>query len=35
MSSGPFIVILAHMFSDVFKFAFLYLVFYIPYGEYD
>ncbi|XP_064605915.1 transient receptor potential cation channel subfamily V member 2-like [Liolophura sinensis] len=29
---GPFIVILAHMFGDVFKFAFLYLVFYIPYA---
>ena len=30
--TGPFIVMLGHILGDVFKFGFLYLEFYIPYG---
>ncbi len=31
--TGPFIVMVAHMVSDVLKFALLYLEFYIPFGK--
>ena len=33
MISGPFVVMLGAMLTDVLKFLFLYLEFYIPFGE--
>jgi len=34
MFSGPFVVMVGAMATDILKFGFLYLEFYIPYGKF-